>query len=295
MRTTHNAPPPLTAGRYILGLGTNLGSRLANLQVARWLLEQDDELRVVVSSRVYLTAPLGPPQDDFLNAALLITTSCPPAKLLEKALHTERCLGRTRDVRWGPRTMDLDILEGPVRLRSQTLTVPHPELKNRPFALAPLHDIEPEQAMAHGFQREQSPPTLAATLEVPTLGRGMQVVSGGPGTVVLRGAGPTAADAFAHALQSLSSDDGGTSEATFSSPTLADGVAQLLRRMNGGLRFRCLAIHPALSGEPNRPTWLFRLFGTGHHPATPQDVVLEDVDLVESSGQSSLSLRLSRP
>ena len=99
---------------------------------------------VVARSRVYETAPVGPPQADYLNAAVLVETSLEPLVLFETMLEIERALGRVRRERWGPRTIDLDLLwiEGRT-VDAPNLKVPHPHLVERAFALLPLLDVVP--------------------------------------------------------------------------------------------------------------------------------------------------------
>ncbi len=96
-------------------------------------------------SRLYRTAPIGPPQPDFLNAAIRGTYRGSPTQLLETCLRLEAELGRVRPLRWGPRIIDLDILWiSGVRVSTSQLTVPHPRLHQRAFALHPLLDVAPD-------------------------------------------------------------------------------------------------------------------------------------------------------
>ena len=131
----------------IVGVGTNLGAREAAVVAARHLLDARDEIDVTGASALYETKPLGPPQGDYLNAALRLETSLSPDELLAVLLRTERRLGRTRssDLRWGPRSVDLDLLWDERGVHESTgLSVPHPELPNRSFALGPLLEVAPE-------------------------------------------------------------------------------------------------------------------------------------------------------
>jgi 2-amino-4-hydroxy-6-hydroxymethyldihydropteridine diphosphokinase len=130
----------------VLSIGSNLGDRLAHLQgavdaVRRWL---------VAVSPVYETAPWGPvPQDDYLNAVLLVEDSTATARdWLTRAQAAEQGAGRTRDVRWGPRTLDVDVVavEG-VRSDDPELTLPHPRAHERAFVLVPWLDVEPEATL----------------------------------------------------------------------------------------------------------------------------------------------------
>lgn len=131
--------------RAAIGLGANLGDRLATLRAATGRLAALG--RVDAVSRVYETAPVGPPQPDYLNAAVLLETDRSPQELLEGLLAIERELGRVRAEKWGPRTIDLDLLwvEGVV-LNGERLTVPHPHLRARAFALAPMLEVVPDAA-----------------------------------------------------------------------------------------------------------------------------------------------------
>lgn len=131
--------------RVVIGLGTNLGDRLTTLReaVRRIGLLGD----VAARSHVYETAPIGPEQPDFLNAAVLVEWRGTPLDLLDALRRIEAELGRDREkeMRWGPRTMDLDILwiEGLV-VDGPRLSVPHPRVHERAFALMPLLDVAPE-------------------------------------------------------------------------------------------------------------------------------------------------------
>lgn len=128
-----------------LGLGSNLGDKAANLRSAVQLLAEDACCTVVRMSSLYSTRPVGvEDQPDFLNAVVEIRTSLEPHKLLAKCQEVERKIGRKRTMRWGPRVIDLDILiYEEVALGSDDLTIPHPRLHERAFALAPLAEIAP--------------------------------------------------------------------------------------------------------------------------------------------------------
>jgi 2-amino-4-hydroxy-6-hydroxymethyldihydropteridine diphosphokinase len=99
--------------------------------------------RVHARSRIYKTKAWGPvAQPDFLNMAIALYTSLPPAYLLKQLLEIEKRFGRKRDVKYGPRTLDIDILfYGNKIVRSEGLVIPHPEIQNRRFALVPCCDI----------------------------------------------------------------------------------------------------------------------------------------------------------
>ena len=139
------------AGAY-LGLGSNLGDRLATLQRAVDLLEATSGIEVVACSRVWETDPVGgPPQPDFLNVVLRIETSRAPDELLAACNDVEATLDRARDVRWGPRTIDIDVLtiDGYVS-DDPHLTVPHPRMTQRAFVLMPLIDLDPDPVLSDG-------------------------------------------------------------------------------------------------------------------------------------------------
>ncbi len=129
--------------RAVVGLGSNLGDRLATMRAA--LRELSAVARVEATSRVYATAPVGPPQPDYLNAAVLVAWDGQARGLLDALLAIEQKLGRVRGEKWGPRTIDLDVLwiEGQ-RVDEPGLLVPHPHLKERAFALAPMLEVAPD-------------------------------------------------------------------------------------------------------------------------------------------------------
>jgi 2-amino-4-hydroxy-6-hydroxymethyldihydropteridine diphosphokinase len=127
---------------YVVGLGANLGDRVTTLKSAVLALQAHGDVQAV--SDLYEAAAVGPPQPDFLNAAVLLESSLPPQRLLRELLSIERDHGRERRERWGPRTLDLDLLYSPALLLNEAdLTLPHPELRRRAFALAPLLDVFP--------------------------------------------------------------------------------------------------------------------------------------------------------
>ena len=133
-----------------LGLGSNLGDRAAMLQLAIDDLAAADGVTVVAVSGVYETAPVGgPEQDDYLNAVVAIDTRLDARELLHVAQGIEQHAGRVRTVRWGPRSLDVDVLlVGDARVDEPDLQVPHPRLAERGFVLAPLRDVAPERVDA---------------------------------------------------------------------------------------------------------------------------------------------------
>ena len=128
--------------RAVVGLGANLGDRLGTMRAA--LAELARVARVEATSRVYESPAVGPPQPDYLNAAALVEWGGEPEALLDALLAIEAKLGRVRREKWGPRTIDLDVLwiEGR-EVRSPRLVVPHPEVAKRAFAVAPLLEVAP--------------------------------------------------------------------------------------------------------------------------------------------------------
>lgn len=127
-----------------IALGSNLGDRDATLHQALQALHQPPQLWLDRYSSFHNTPPVGPPQPDYLNACALLTTTLSPQALLTELLRIERTFGRTRGERWGPRTLDLDLLfYGNYLIETPALSVPHPRLHERTFVLAPLAEIAP--------------------------------------------------------------------------------------------------------------------------------------------------------
>ncbi|NPV53657.1 MAG: 2-amino-4-hydroxy-6-hydroxymethyldihydropteridine diphosphokinase [Firmicutes bacterium] len=128
-----------------LGLGSNLGDREANLRRALQLLVEGPGVTLLKVSPLYETDPVGyTEQGPFLNAVVEIETTLDPHQLLARALHVEDALGRVRPVRWGPRTVDIDILlYGNRTIRDKDLEIPHPRMWQRGFVLVPLADLNP--------------------------------------------------------------------------------------------------------------------------------------------------------
>lgn len=130
-----------------LGLGSNLGNRLAFLRGARDTLVNRPEIELIQASSVYETEAVGGPPDNplFLNTVLQVQTSLNPRQLLETCLEIEDEFGRSRPARWAPRTIDIDILfYADLLISEDDLTIPHPRLQERAFVLAPLIEIAPD-------------------------------------------------------------------------------------------------------------------------------------------------------
>jgi 2-amino-4-hydroxy-6-hydroxymethyldihydropteridine diphosphokinase len=150
----------LTTG--YLGLGSNVGDRIANLRAARDALDGVGGLTVSGSSSVYETEPQGEvlDQPDFLNAAVRIETTLGPEQLLDACKAVERELGRTAGgPRHGPRAIDVDLLLlGDMEYESDRLTLPHRDVLARRFVLAPLLELDPDLELPDGTR-------LAAALD----------------------------------------------------------------------------------------------------------------------------------
>jgi 2-amino-4-hydroxy-6-hydroxymethyldihydropteridine diphosphokinase len=129
-----------------VALGSNVGDREAHLAYARARLAALPRTRLVRQSRVEETAPLGPvPQGPYLNQMVLLDTELEPGALLVHLRGIESERGRVRQERWGPRTLDLDIVRyGDRAVRDPELTIPHPELPNRDFWVREIAELEAE-------------------------------------------------------------------------------------------------------------------------------------------------------
>jgi 2-amino-4-hydroxy-6-hydroxymethyldihydropteridine diphosphokinase len=140
--------------RAYVGLGANLGDREATIRRAAALLAAEPGIEVVAVSSLRETDPVGYlDQPRFVNGAVALETELNARELLERLLAIERALGRERGSgpRFGPRTIDLDLLlYGNEVLDESGLTVPHPRLAERPFALEPLHELDPGLTLPDG-------------------------------------------------------------------------------------------------------------------------------------------------
>jgi 2-amino-4-hydroxy-6-hydroxymethyldihydropteridine diphosphokinase len=142
-----------------LGLGSNLGDRLANLQAAVDLLGSEPGMRVSASSRVWETVPVGgPPQPDYLNAVLRIETDRSPEEVLAACRRVESALGRVRAEPRGPRTIDVDVLLFDERaIDEPDLVVPHPRIRERAFVVLPMLELEPDPVLPDGTRLTELP------------------------------------------------------------------------------------------------------------------------------------------
>lgn len=137
----------------LIALGSNLGDRQALLESALFELERRCELEVLVHSTWHTTAPVGGPagQGDFKNGVALLRSALAPLELLRCLQTIELMHGRTREVEWGPRTLDLDLLMVGTRTHEDgELTLPHPRMCERDFVLEPLAELCPELTLATG-------------------------------------------------------------------------------------------------------------------------------------------------
>ncbi|GGP76866.1 2-amino-4-hydroxy-6-hydroxymethyldihydropteridine diphosphokinase [Streptomyces abikoensis] len=145
--------------RAVISIGSNLGNRLETLQGAIDALEDTPGLRVKAVSPVYETEPWGVEpgtQPSYFNAVVLVKTTLPPDSLLERGHAIEEAFERVRDERWGPRTLDVDIVTyQDVISDDPVLTLPHPRAHERAFVLAPWYDVDPEAVVpGHGSVSE---------------------------------------------------------------------------------------------------------------------------------------------
>lgn len=157
--------------QIVIGLGSNLASPRQQLSEAHGRIAALPSVTVLAVSKVYESAPLTAPidatfvvpqQPRYLNAAIKVSWQAAPTLLLTQLLAIEAAMGRVRRERWGPRVIDLDLLwSSDGAFQSSELTLPHPELTKRSFALAPLLDVAPDLVVTYG-------PALSACGGAPT-------------------------------------------------------------------------------------------------------------------------------
>ena len=137
--------------RAVISLGANIGEPKENLDLAISLLREAIE---VISVSSYLqTKPIGgPDQPDYLNAVAIVESELPAKDLLAVLNGIEAVMGRTREIHWGPRIIDLDLIQyGGLQVNDEKLTLPHPRAHERRFVLAPWFELEPEAILlTHG-------------------------------------------------------------------------------------------------------------------------------------------------
>jgi 2-amino-4-hydroxy-6-hydroxymethyldihydropteridine diphosphokinase len=176
--------------RVVLAVGANLGDRLGTLQGCVEAIGGLPDTDVLAISPVYETAPVGgPAQPDFLNAVLIAATGLGPYDLLEAVHQIEAAFGRVRAERFGPRTLDIDIISYAAQVSSDpVLTLPHPRAHERAFVLAPWHDIDADATVpGRGPVRD-----LLAGLDAGDIRRRPDLVLRLPKVLPPRGAGPSA-------------------------------------------------------------------------------------------------------
>ena len=137
--------------KAVISLGANIGDAKANLDLAIGLLREATE--VIAVSSYSQTKPVGgPEQPDYLNAVVIVESELPAKDLLALLNGIETAMGRTREIHWGPRVIDLDLIQyGGLLVNDEKLTLPHPRAHERRFVLAPWFEIEPEAVLlTHG-------------------------------------------------------------------------------------------------------------------------------------------------
>ena len=137
--------------KAVISLGANIGDASANLDLAIGLLREATEV-LAVSSYLQTKPVGGPEQPDYLNAVAIVESELPAKDLLALLNGIETAMGRTREIHWGPRVIDLDLIQyGGLLVNDEKLTLPHPRAHERRFVLAPWFEIEPEAVLlTHG-------------------------------------------------------------------------------------------------------------------------------------------------
>lgn len=136
--------------KAVISVGSNLGNRMENIDFAINKIQKLPATDILATSAIYQTAAIGgPEQQDFLNAVLLIDTEMDAHQLLEQLQFIETSCGRTREIKWGPRTLDLDIIDFENLVsNSVDLQIPHPRAVSRRFVVEPLFEIAPDWQLA---------------------------------------------------------------------------------------------------------------------------------------------------
>lgn len=148
--------------RAVIALGANLGDARAALNGASEAIEASAGISLLAQSSVYSTAPIGGvEQPDYLNAVVIVETTLSPRELLNRLHEIENAWHRTREVRWGPRTLDLDLIEyAGVTATDPELTLPHPRAHERAFVLVPWLEVDPQANLTGFGPVEQLVPAL---------------------------------------------------------------------------------------------------------------------------------------
>ena len=137
--------------KAVIALGANIGNPKEQMDLAAAMLRESTEF--IALSSYYTTKPVGgPEQPDYINAVCIIESELPALDLLSLLLGIEKSLGRERNEKWGPRTIDLDLIQyGNLLSKADELELPHPRAYERRFVLEPWHEIEPEAILlTHG-------------------------------------------------------------------------------------------------------------------------------------------------
>ena len=137
--------------KAVVSLGANIGDPKANLDLAVALLRESTDV-IAVSSYLQTKPVGGPEQPDYLNAVAIVESELPAKDLLALLNGIETAMGRTREIHWGPRVIDLDLIQyGGLLVNDEKLTLPHPRAHERRFVLAPWFEIDPEAILlTHG-------------------------------------------------------------------------------------------------------------------------------------------------
>ena len=137
--------------KAVISVGSNLGNRKQNLDFAFSEIEKLVHSKVLAKSGIYETQAIGgPDQDSFLNAIVLLETEIRPLDLLKELQEIENACGRTREIKWGPRTLDLDIIDYEnFTSNTNELQIPHPRAFERRFVIEPLMDIAPDWQLSN--------------------------------------------------------------------------------------------------------------------------------------------------
>jgi 2-amino-4-hydroxy-6-hydroxymethyldihydropteridine diphosphokinase len=139
------SPTDFTMALAAIALGSNLGDSLAFVEAAVQTLSRDSDIILVSQSHWYQTVAIGPVQPNYVNGCVVVKTVRSPQSLLQLLLKIEQQFGRERTERWGPRTLDLDLLlYDAVVLQTPSLTLPHPRMTERAFVLVPLAELLPQ-------------------------------------------------------------------------------------------------------------------------------------------------------
>lgn len=231
--------------RYAIGLGANLGAPLAGIGLALACLRREPECALQAVSSIYRSAPVGPPQPDYFNAAAALDSTLSPAALLTRLQAIEARFLRQRALRWGPRTLDLDILWCDRPVTDANLEVPHPRLTERWWALQPMLDVLPELAPRYSADAQRLGLPYAPPLVAPAVTRGpLAAASGRRYAVALSPTGLGPLDGLLCCVRALSEDVFGPApdpaKTALATVTFADlhACAQgLVARVAGGERW----------------------------------------------------------